>query len=68
MHIQAGTVTGGMTLSKRPYTPVAIKCRMFTSRLSSKIISGAAQSSPNTHIFIFQSVENQEFVIFCSEL
>ena len=52
IHIQAGTVMGGMTLSRRPHRPPFISRRIFLRRSSGKTISGAAQSSPRTQIFI----------------
>src|ERR1700694_1426831 len=54
MHIQAGTVIGGITLSSRPYIPLPINRQRLTSLSSPKTISGAAQSRPSTQIFIYE--------------
>src|SRR5580693_5313874 len=61
MHIHAGTVIGGTTLCSLPYRPASIKRRMFTRRSSPKMTSGAAQSSPNTKIFIAYTISKQRF-------
>src|SRR5579863_815806 len=61
MHIHAGTVIGGTTLCSLPYRPASIKRRMFSRRSSPKITSGAAQSSPNTKIFIGYTISKQRF-------
>src|SRR6185437_4482794 len=52
MHIQAGTVIGGITLSRRPYAPAAIKPRRLGRSSNPNSNSGAAQSRPRTRIFI----------------
>src|SRR5271170_2953907 len=57
MHIQAGTVIGGMTLWRRPYMPLDMRRRMLASFSSLKIISGAAQSRPRTQIFIVSPIK-----------